>query len=77
MLRVHLCLVFMMLIKNKACSGRGVKVLTWENLPGLRGIQVPDSFCITTEAFKRIIEGSPVISGLLDQLSLLKGGRAG
>ena len=45
------------------------------NLGGLcrlDGIQVPDGFCITTEAFKKIMGESPLISELLHQLSLLK-----
>jgi rifampicin phosphotransferase len=36
------------------------------------GIRVPDGFCISTEAFKRILGETPSISELLDQLSLLK-----
>jgi phosphoenolpyruvate synthase/pyruvate phosphate dikinase len=35
-------------------------------------INVPDGFCITTEAFKKIMEETPSINELLDQLSLLK-----
>jgi phosphoenolpyruvate synthase/pyruvate phosphate dikinase len=35
------------------------------------GIRVPDGFCISTEAFKRIIGETPSINELLDQLSLL------
>src|SRR3984885_7672825 len=38
----------------------------------LEGIRVPDGFCISTEAFKRIIGETPKINELLDQLSLLK-----
>ena len=37
----------------------------------IEGIRVPDGFCISTEAFKRII-GETSINELLDQLSLLK-----
>ena len=36
------------------------------------GIQVPEGFCISTEAFKRIIGESSSINELLNQLSLLK-----
>lgn len=36
------------------------------------GIRVPDGFCISTEAFKRIIGETSSISQLLDQLSLLR-----
>jgi rifampicin phosphotransferase len=41
-------------------------------LARIDGIQVPDGFCISTDAYKEIIEGTPVINELLDQLSLLK-----
>ena len=41
-------------------------------LTGIEGIHIPGGFCITAEAFKSITEGSPLITGLLDQLSLLK-----
>lgn len=42
-------------------------------LSKITGIQVPPGFCISTSAFKRIIEQTPSINDLLDQLSLLKG----
>jgi len=38
----------------------------------LEGIRVPDGFCVSTEAFKRVIGRAPAIGGLLDQLALLK-----
>ena len=41
-------------------------------LSKLEGIQVPDGFCISTEAFKRILGETSSINELLDQLSLLK-----
>src|SRR5262249_37844187 len=41
-------------------------------LSRIEGIRVPDGFCITTEAFERVIGESPSINALLDQLSLLK-----
>ena len=41
-------------------------------LSRIDGISVPDGFCITTEAFKRIIGEMSSINKLLDQLSLLK-----
>ena len=58
--------------KTQAWQWSGVKAPTWENLPGLKDIHVPDGFCVTTEAFKRIIEETPSLNALLDQLSLLK-----
>lgn len=41
-------------------------------LSKIEGIRVPDGFCISTEAFKRIIGETFSINELLDQLSLLK-----
>src|SRR5687768_10171187 len=41
-------------------------------LTRIEGIHVPDGFCISTEAFKRIIVETSSISKLLDRLSLLK-----
>ncbi|OIN59577.1 rifamycin-inactivating phosphotransferase [Arsenicibacter rosenii] len=35
------------------------------------GILVPDGFCITTEAFKRIIAGNAGVEAMLDQLALV------
>ena len=37
----------------------------------VEGIHVPDGFCISTDAFKRVIEKESSINKLLDQLSLL------
>ncbi|MEO8289349.1 MAG: PEP/pyruvate-binding domain-containing protein, partial [Chloroflexota bacterium] len=41
-------------------------------LTRIKGISVPDGFCISTEAFKRVIEEEPSINELLGRLSLLK-----
>jgi phosphoenolpyruvate synthase/pyruvate phosphate dikinase len=41
-------------------------------LSRIEGIRVPDGFCISTEAFKRIMGETSSINELLDQLSLLK-----
>jgi phosphoenolpyruvate synthase/pyruvate phosphate dikinase len=41
-------------------------------LSRIEGIRVPAGFCISTEAFKRIIGETSSINELLDQLSLLK-----
>jgi len=41
-------------------------------LSGLKGIQVPEGFCVTTEAYKEIIENNEEFNSLLDQLCLLK-----
>jgi pyruvate,water dikinase len=41
-------------------------------LSRLAGIRVPDGFCVSTEAFKRVLGAAPGIGGLLDRLALLK-----
>ncbi len=41
-------------------------------LSGLKGIQLPEGFCVTTEAYKEIIGNNEEFNSLLDQLSLLK-----
>lgn len=38
----------------------------------IEGIHIPDGFCVTTEVFKSLLENSPAIITLLDQLSYLK-----
>src|SRR6185436_19337208 len=40
-------------------------------LTRIKGILVPDGFCITTDAYKRIVAETPPINELLNQLSLL------
>ena len=40
-------------------------------LSRIEGIRVPDGFCVSTEAFKRIIGETSSLNALLDQLSLL------
>ncbi|MCU0541051.1 MAG: hypothetical protein MUE44_02545 [Oscillatoriaceae cyanobacterium Prado104] len=41
-------------------------------LTGIEGVRVPDGFCISTVAFKRIIGETSSINKLLDRLSVLK-----
>jgi rifampicin phosphotransferase len=41
-------------------------------LARLEGIRVPDGFCVSTEAFKRVMGAAPAIGDLLDRLALLK-----
>jgi hypothetical protein len=41
-------------------------------LSRIDGIRVPEGFCVTTEAYKRIIGQTPAFHALLEQLSLLK-----
>ena len=55
--------------KFMAVGGKGANL---GELSRIEGIQVPDGFCITTEAYKRIIENNRELNSLLDQLTRLK-----
>jgi phosphoenolpyruvate synthase/pyruvate phosphate dikinase len=55
--------------KLMVVGGKGANL---GELSKIEGIRVPDGFCISTEAYKRIIGETPSINELLDQLSLLK-----
>lgn len=55
--------------KRMVVGGKGANL---GELSKIEGIRVPDGFCVSTEAFKRIIGEIPSIGGLLEQLSLLK-----
>lgn len=55
--------------KLKLVGGKGANL---GELTRIEDIHIPDGFCISTEAFKRIIEETPSIHELLHQLSLLK-----
>ncbi|HVS97984.1 MAG TPA: phosphoenolpyruvate synthase [Puia sp.] len=55
-----------------AAGGKGANL---GELCRIEGINVPDGFCITTDAFKAILRQSPLIAGLLDQLSALRPGK--
>jgi len=55
--------------KLMVVGGKGANL---GELSKIEGIRVPDGFCISTEAFKRIIGETTSINELLDQLSLLK-----
>ncbi len=55
--------------KLMAVGGKGANL---GELSRIEGIRVPDGFCISTEAYKRIIGETSSINELLDQLSLLK-----
>src|SRR5450631_1504875 len=50
----------------------GGKGASLGELSRIEGICVPDGFCISTEAFKRIIGETSSLHELLDQVSLLK-----
>src|SRR3989441_7766748 len=55
--------------KLMVVGGKGANV---GELSKIEGIRVPDGFCLSTEAFKRIIGETSSMNELLDQLSLLK-----
>ncbi|MFD3937247.1 rifamycin-inactivating phosphotransferase [Streptomyces sp. NPDC058611] len=38
-------------------------------LTRIEGVRVPGGFCVTTDAFRRVLEGAPSVDGLLDRLS--------
>src|SRR5688572_13136138 len=50
----------------------GGKAAHLGELSRIEGVGVPAGFCVTTDAFERIMEEAPSIDGLLDQLSRLK-----
>src|SRR3989454_1645455 len=55
--------------KLMVVGGKGANL---GELSKIEGIRVPDGFCISTEAFKRIIGETSSMNELLDQLALLK-----
>jgi pyruvate,water dikinase len=55
--------------KFMVVGGKGANL---GELSKIEGIRVPDGFCISTDAFKRIIGETSSINELLDKLSLLK-----
>ncbi len=54
--------------KLMIAGGKGTNL---GELTKIEGIQVPEGFCISTDAFKRVIWGIPEIAKLLDELSFL------
>ncbi|MGF9966914.1 phosphoenolpyruvate synthase [Bacillus rhizoplanae] len=52
----------------------GGKGMNLGKLSKIHGIQVPEGFCVTTEAYKRVIGKNEELHQLLDQLTLLKVG---
>src|SRR5947209_14304584 len=55
--------------KLMVVGGKGANL---GELSRIDGIRVPEGFCITTEAYKRIISQTPEFHDLLEHLSLLK-----
>ncbi len=52
-----------------AVGGKGANL---GELSRIEGVQVPEGFCVTTEAYKRVIGDNQELNTLLNQLSLLK-----
>lgn len=50
----------------------GGKGLNLGELSKIQGIQVPEGFCVTTEAYQKALEQNEAFHALLDQLTLLK-----
>jgi len=59
-------------IDRSTLTMAGGKGANLGELSRIKGIHVPNGFCITTEAYKRIFEGNPLVKKLLSTLSLLK-----
>ena len=55
--------------KLMVVGGKGASL---GELSRIEGIRVPDGFCVSTEAFKRIVGEASSLNELLDQLALLK-----
>ncbi|WP_298737809.1 phosphoenolpyruvate synthase [uncultured Chitinophaga sp.] len=55
--------------KVEVVGGKGANL---GELSRIQGISVPDGYCITTAAFKKIIASSSQVNDLLDQLTLLQ-----
>ncbi len=52
-----------------AVGGKGANL---GELSRLEGIRVPEGFCVSTDAFERVLGAAPGIGDLLDRLALLK-----
>jgi pyruvate,water dikinase len=52
-----------------AVGGKGANL---GELSGIKEIQVPEGFCVTTDAYKKITGNNPELNSLLDELTTLK-----
>ncbi|MFD9627184.1 phosphoenolpyruvate synthase [Peribacillus muralis] len=59
-------------IENTQLLLVGGKGLNLGKLSRIQGIQVPEGFCVTTEAYQKALEQNEAFYGLLDQLTKLK-----
>ena len=60
--------------KLMVVGGKGANL---GELSKIEGIRVPEGFCITTEAYKRIISQTPEINESAGAVLAFKGGREG
>jgi phosphoenolpyruvate synthase/pyruvate phosphate dikinase len=63
-----LCLQEIDRTKFMAVGGKGANL---GELSGVKGIRVPEGFCVTTEAYKKITENNQELNSLLDELTRL------
>lgn len=56
-------------LKLMIVGGKGANL---GELSKIKGIQVPDGFCVTTEAYKKATENNPELNSLLNELSPFK-----
>ena len=54
--------------KISLAGGKGANL---GELSGIKGLNVPDGFCVSTKAFERIISDTPFLKKSIDELSLL------
>src|SRR5258708_35423956 len=54
--------------KFMVVGGKGANL---GELSGIKGIRVPEGFCVTTEAYKKITENNQELNSLLDELARL------
>ena len=59
--------------KSMVVGGKGANL---GELSRIKGIQVPDGFCVTTQAYKKITENNQEFKGLLDELMRLTEGKS-
>ena len=50
-------------------GGKGARL---GELSRIDGVRVPPGFCITTDAFQRVVSAAPTLHNLLDRLSRLR-----
>ncbi len=55
--------------KFMVVGGKGANL---GELSGIKGIRVPEGFCVTTEAYKKITDNNQELNSLLDELTRLK-----